>query len=235
MNSQLALLVPLFLAVLSFDELTAQSSPTDPQWEKEISKLEEKFRSHPEKAGGILFVGSSSIRLWKLDDSFPEVVTVNHGFGGSQLSDVIHYFDRIVVPVRPRAIVLYAGDNDIAKGKSPETVVSDFRRFHQKSLEAFPQTPVYFISIKPSLKRWNLKEPMQTANRQVAAFCETTKTARYIDIWPGMLLKDDTPDPRLFAEDGLHLNATGYAGWTKVLRNRLEEDHLVSPSSTGKP
>ena len=99
------------------------------RWEKSIGEIEQRIASGKSAPGAVLFVGSSSIRLWKLDDSFPDMVTANHGFGGSFLSDSVHFFDRIVVPVKPTAVVVYAGDNDIASGKTPEVIYADFQQF----------------------------------------------------------------------------------------------------------
>lgn len=217
--------------------MQAGQTPEDDgdRWEKEIQNLETKFRSDRSQEGGILFVGSSSIRLWNLKESFPDADTVNHGFGGSVLADSVQFFDRIVIPVKPRAIILYAGDNDIAQGKSPETVLHDFQQFHKRTREAFPNAPVYFLSIKPSLKRWTLRDQMQTANRKIAEFCKTGEKAVFVDVWSVMLQEDGTPRPQLFAEDGLHLNSAGYALWTEVLTKQFRDDLLLPAKPDENP
>ncbi|MBN1362511.1 MAG: hypothetical protein JW993_18080 [Sedimentisphaerales bacterium] len=107
-------------------------------------------------ADPILFVGSSSIRLWKTHESFPELPIVNRGFGGAHISDVVHFADRIVLPYAPRLIVFYAGDNDVAAGKSASRVLCDYRRFVELVHAKLPETRIIFISIKPSSSRWSL-------------------------------------------------------------------------------
>ncbi len=121
------------------------------RFEAEIRDFERYDAEHPWPAGGILFVGSSTIRRWDLAQSFPDLPTLNRGFGGSQLSDVLHYFDRIVVPYRPRVVVLYEGDNDLAAGETAEQVVAELRQFVTRLRETLPGTRLIVVSIKPSL------------------------------------------------------------------------------------
>lgn len=174
------------------------------------------------RPGRPLFVGSSSIRLWKLDESFPQLQAVNHGFGGSELSDSVRLFDRIVKPVQPSIIVVYAGDNDIAKGKKADQVVSDFRAFVSKARASLSKpTPILFIAIKPSLSRWALAEEMQRANHQIQTICSQDSSLTFVDIWQPMLNDQGTPTESLFLKDGLHLNESGYRIWATELRRHL--------------
>jgi lysophospholipase L1-like esterase len=169
-------------------------------------------------------VGSSSIRLWKLDKSFPDLKTANHGFGGSQLEDSVRYFERIVVPVKPTIIVLYAGDNDIASGKSAAAVSKDFREFIEKVEQQLPTCRrVIFVSIKPSIRRWTLAEKMQEANASIRKICESNTRLEFVDIWPPMLNSEGEPKAELFVEDGLHLSEAGYSVWSQALRPHLAE------------
>lgn len=213
-----------FCSVLLSDEVP------NPKWEKEIQTIEKKFVSGGSRKNGILFVGSSSIRLWKLDRNFPGHPVLNHGFGGSVLSDSVDYFDRLVTPTEPQMIVLYAGDNDIANGKSPETIANDFRKFLDNVRSEVPRCQkVIYISIKPSVKRWSMAEAMQKTNQQIREICESDETADFLDIWPLML--DDTarPRPDLLAEDGLHLNEAGYEIWNNALRPLLTLEPAAKP------
>jgi lysophospholipase L1-like esterase len=188
------------------------------RWDEAIRKFEEQDAAKPPAPGGVVFVGSSSIRMWDLKKSFPDLAAVNRGFGGSQLADAVHFAHRIVTPYKPRLVVLYAGDNDIAAGKSPEQVVADFRRFVKTVREKSPEARIAYIAIKPSLKRWSLVEKMREANRQIAAIAERDERLHFVDIDAPMIGEDRMPRPELYARDGLHLSEEGYQVWSERLR-----------------
>ena len=174
------------------------------------------------KPGSVLFIGSSSIRAWNLTKWFPEHATINHGFGGSEVSDSLQFFDRIVKPLKPSMILMYAGDNDIAKGKTADVVHVDFQSFARRvKTDLGPETKLAFIAIKPSLKRWALSGEMSKANAQIAEDCAKDDQLEYVDIWNPMLGKDGKPMPDLFIKDGLHLSDKGYAMWTAVVTELL--------------
>jgi lysophospholipase L1-like esterase len=188
------------------------------KWGKDISAIEAKIQSGESQQGSILFVGSSSIRLWKLKESFPERVTSNHGFGGSQMADSVHFFERIVTPVKPSVIVIYAGDNDIAQEKSPQVVAEDFAQFAAKVKEQLPECrKVIFVAIKPSVKRWALADTIKTTNQLIRTNCEKDERLHFLDIWTPMLDANGQPRPELLLEDGLHMNADGYKIWNNAL------------------
>ena len=198
--------------------------PNFARWEKDIQRFESQIADGQAKPGEVLFIGSSSIRMWKLDESFPEKDYVNFGFGGSEVADSLHFFDRVVKPLQPRAVVMYAGDNDVAKGKTAERVHSDFQKFVARVKEDLPeQTRVLYIAIKPSLKRWELREEMAKANGLIESDCGKDDRLEFVDIWTPMLGQDGTPQPTLFAKDGLHLNDDGYKLWTSVLSEDLSK------------
>jgi lysophospholipase L1-like esterase len=192
------------------------------RWEAQIQAFEEQDRANPPPEGEIVFVGSSSIRGWDLRKYFPDLPALNRGFGGSQIPDSTHYADRIIIPYKPALIVLYAGDNDIAAGHSPDQVSADFGRFVAKIEAALPEARVLFISIKPSLQRWHLVEKMREANRLIREQCAQDDHLTYVDIDTPMLAEDGKPRKELFKEDGLHLNAEGYALWTAILKPFLQ-------------
>ena len=192
------------------------------RWEEAIAAFEQSDQKNPPPKGGVLFVGSSSIRLWDLDAHFPKIDAINRGFGGSQLSDVVHYTDRIVLPYEPRLIVLYAGDNDIAAGKSPEQVFQDFQQFVNRVRARQPGTKIAFIAIKPSLKRWPLIDKIRDANARIERMCREDDRLTFVDIDAPMLGPDGKPRPELFREDGLHLNEDGYRLWTSLLKTSLD-------------
>jgi lysophospholipase L1-like esterase len=186
-------------------------------WGKEISAMEAKAEKAQYAKGGYLFVGSSSIRMWDLKKSFPELATINHGFGGSELSDSIQYAERIVIPFQPKVVFLYAGDNDIGNGKKAEEVVKDFVTFAATLRAALPETQVVFLPIKPSLKRWPLWPEMKKANSEIEMFAKTMAHLHYLDTATPMLGQDGKPMAELFMSDGLHMTEKGYALWNKVV------------------
>ena len=192
------------------------------RWEKYIARFEVTDKKKMPKPGGVLFIGSSSIRMWKtLKQDFSGFSVINRGFGGSQIADSTHFAERILHPYKPRQIVLYAGDNDVNAGKSPETVLADFQQFVKTVLAKLPEARISFIAIKPSLSRWKLSEKMVKANALVHSECAKSKRLDYIDIWQPMLGDDGKPMPNLFLRDGLHLNAKGYALWTSLVKPLL--------------
>jgi len=168
-----------------------------------------------------LFVGSSSIRLWPTAKAFPGVSVINRGFGGSELSDVIHYYDSLIRPYAPARIVLYAGDNDIASGKSADRVFADYVQLVTLVRRDFPAAELVFISIKPSKDRWSLWPIMVETNRMVAHYAEQHAGLRYADLATPLLGENGEPGD-FYIADGLHLNAAGYALWQRGLESFLE-------------
>jgi lysophospholipase L1-like esterase len=209
----------LALPVLAVGQETAKSPD---RFEADIRKFEEQDAQSPTQPGGVLFVGSSSIRLWDLKESFPDLNAVNRGFGGSYLSDVAHFAGRIVIPRKPRLVIVYGGDNDIAAGRTPEQVLEAYCRLVETIHAELPETRIAFISIKPSIARWKLVEKMRQANSAIAAIAVKDPRLAYIDIDAPMLGPDKLPRPELFRDDGLHLNAAGYKVWTDRVRAALE-------------
>jgi lysophospholipase L1-like esterase len=194
------------------------------RWEKDIAAFEKQDREKAPPKNPIVFVGSSSIRLWDLSTSFPRLPAINRGFGGSHMADVVHFAPRIVLKYEPRLIVLYAGDNDIAAGKTPQRVHADFQVFVKTVLEKLPKMRIVFICIKPSLHRWALIDKIRQANALIEAECKKDDRLVYLDIATPMLGDDGKPRRELFADDGLHLNAKGYAVWAECLKPYLEPD-----------
>lgn len=179
-------------------------------------------KSMPEK-GQFLFLGSSSIRRWDTAKAFPGIDSINRGFGGSQTSDCIYFFERIVLPYEPAVIVFYEGDNDIGAGKPKEQVVKDFKTFAKLVRDKLPGTKIVHIPIKPSIKRWALWPKMDFVNRKVQALAKKRKDLYYADIATPMLSTGSPPDESLFAADRLHLSDKGNALWASVIRPVIEQ------------
>jgi len=210
------------LMVLFATSLWADDKSEGPErWEADIQKFEAEDARVRRRPNPTLFIGSSSIRKWDLNQSFPGANMINRGFGGSEIADSIHFADRIVFPYRPVKIVLYAGDNDISRGKTAAQVVKDFGTFTKRVHAKLPETKMIFIAIKPSIKRWALVSQMRDANRQIQAICEQHDWLAFADIDKPMIGNDGQPKPKLFVKDGLHLSPAGYAVWKKVLAPHL--------------
>lgn len=204
-------------------ETIARERATPKDWEPSIKAFEEADREAPPPENPILFLGSSSIRKWDLSSSFPDHFTINRGFGGSELSDAIRYFDRIVLPSHPRIIFLYAGDNDINRNKTAEQVVADYQTFAQLVRSKIPATQFAFIAIKPSIKRWHLWPEMKRANEMIHDLSQAHDNLHCLDIASPMLGPDGKLIREFFEKDGLHLNPAGYRVWTKVVTGWLEK------------
>jgi lysophospholipase L1-like esterase len=188
----------------------------------EIEAFIEADRARPPAPGQIVFVGSSSIRFWTtLAEDMAPLATVRRGFGGAHLSHVLYEAPRVILPYAPRAVVVYAGDNDIGAGKRAETVVADFEALVERIHASLPETDVWFLSIKPSRLRRALWPEMVKANEGIRARAERDPRVRYVDVGTSLLGTDGEPDRRFFRFDGLHLNAAGYAAWTAVVRPAL--------------
>lgn len=197
----------------------------DAPFEKEIRAFEAADRKQAPPQHAVLFIGSSTIRIWKtLPQDFPELTVINRGFGGSQIADSTRYADRIAIPYHPSRIVMYAGDNDIAAGKSPQQVFEDFKAFEKKIHDALPGVPIDYISIKPSVARWKLVDKIKEANRLIEQFAHDQKNVEFVDIFPAMLSPEGKPRPDLLKPDGLHMNAKGYAIVISILKPRIEPE-----------
>jgi len=210
-------------------------SATAEFWEDEIEAFEQSDAESAPEPGAIVFTGSSSIRMWdSLAEDMAPYRVLNRGFGGSHLAHVDTYAERIVLPYQPRAIVLYAGDNDVGSGKTAETVARDFDRFVERVRAAGSDAPILFVAIKPSRLRFEQWPVMAAANAAIAERCAKDPLLHYADIAGPMLAlaEDGEPPPgRLFLFDGLHLSADGYAIWTRVMRQALEQ--AVGPPPAG--
>jgi lysophospholipase L1-like esterase len=202
--------------------------PPPQQWRSEIDRLVAQDHAMPPPQHGVLFVGSSSIRMWTaLPADFPGTPVINRGFGGSTIADSTYYADRIIVPYHPRLIVMYAGDNDIDEGCTPRQVLEEFKAFVAKVRLALPDVAIAYISIKPSIARAAEWPPMREANREIADWARGQQQITYVDAATKMLDAHGKPRPELFREDGLHMSRAGYAIWIEALKPVLARSGFV--------
>lgn len=195
-------------------------------FEAEILAFEAADRTNPPPPGGVLFIGSSSIRLWStLTQDFPELPVLNRGFGGSIIADSIRYTPRIVLPYKPKMIVFYAGSNDVAKGLTPEQVRTQFATFVDGVRGTLPDTRIVFVSINPSVSRLSQRERVVEANHRVEGYVREQSRKgwklNYIDSYSKLLSAEGMPRPEILRKDGLHLNADGYVLWRSVLKPEI--------------
>ena len=212
------------LALLPFQLFTGPAAAQDfSQWEQSITRIEKGARSRHIKPGKqILFTGSSSIVGWNsLAANFPDKKILNHAFGGSQTFEVLHFAERIILPYKPKQVVIYSGDNDIAAGKSPQTVLADFTALFNKIRTENNRIWVTFISIKPSPSRKQFMPAIVQTNQLVKDFLRIQKRTSYADVYNPMLLPDGKPNPLLFKPDSLHMVDAGYKLWAEVLKPHL--------------
>jgi lysophospholipase L1-like esterase len=203
--------------------LAADPNPKEfTKWEKEIGKIEEQLKANPPAKGGVFFAGSSTMRLWNLEKSFPDQGYVNVGFGGSEVRDSTHFAERILIAYEPKTIVFYAGDNDINSKRTAEQVRDDFAAFAKLIRTKLPKTRIVYLPIKPSIARWKLYDEQKKANGYVKKMAEEDKLLTYVDLVPVTLGADGRPKPEYFVKDGLHLSDAGYAAWVVLVKKALE-------------
>tara|TARA_B110000014_G_scaffold236605_1_gene201974 strand:- start:997 stop:1665 length:669 start_codon:yes stop_codon:yes gene_type:complete len=176
---------------------------------------------------GILFLGSSSIRKWPTSNYFDYLPIINRGFGGSHISDVNYYFKSIASIYKPRTIVLYAGDNDIAGKKTPEQVLEDYIDFIILVREHLPQTKIIYLPIKPSPSRWSMWNDMRQANRLIKMYTDSDNMQYYADTATPMLDSQGKPLGDLFVGDSLHLSKKGYDLWSEILKPILDSLTMI--------
>lgn len=213
----------LLLVVCGQARLWAAPAPPDPaRFEANIRAFEEQDRRQAPPQGAILFYGSSSIVGWDTKASFPDLVTINRGFGGSHMSDAIHFAGRAAIPYKPRLIVVYEGDNDLAHGTPPEAVRDGFLELVAKVRAALPGTRFAYLSTKPSAARWSIVDRIRQANELIREAIAKDPLCAYVDVFSATMSGYGRPRLSLFQPDGLHLNAEGYRVWTRVLRPYLD-------------
>ena len=192
-------------------------------WSPDMKAFAAKDAAAPSAKDSVLFVGSSSIRLWQtLAEDFPGVPVVNRGFGGSHVSDALVHFDRLVSPHQPRLIVFYSGTNDLASGKAPADIAAEFERFCARVHETKPAAKILFVSAQFAPSRWALRGQMAELNERVAKFCAADPRRSFLDTNPSMLGADGQPRLELYSADQLHMSPAGYAVWKGLVAPRLQ-------------
>lgn len=189
---------------------------------REVEAFAKANAGHPLAPDATLFLGSSSIRLWDTASSFPDLMTSNRGFGGASTPHVLHYYDRLRPPGKPRAIVVYVGENDLAGGATPDKVAKDMLTLLKRLRSDYAGASIACLSLKPSPLRWTLWPKMTAVNQALIGASRSAKFD-YLDVGSLLLAPDGLPDASLFRADGLHMNARGYERWTRTIRAWLQQ------------
>ena len=194
------------------------------RFEKDIQRFEEQDKKDQPPKGAVLFIGSSSIRLWRtLERDFAGIPVINRGFGGALFSDVIDFSDRIVVPYQPNTIVIYAGSRDLRiNGCGPEEVLRRFRQFREMVRAELPDTRICYVSMKPSIGKWKTIHLDEEANRLIEEYSRKTAGVEFIDIWSPMVAESSPPPKKYFQPDLNHPSQEGYKLWAKAIRPFIE-------------
>jgi len=181
------------------------------RWEKDIAAYEAMDRVNPPPRGGVLFIGSSTIRLWKtLERDFPDHRVINRGFGGSQIADSTCFAERIIFPYEPRVVVLRTGGNDLHAGKTPAQVFADYQAFVARVHARLPRTRIVYIATNPTPARWAERDAAKALNTMIETYARPRPYLKYVETYDMVLGPDGLPRPELFAADRLHFSPEGY-------------------------
>lgn len=208
-------------AILAQGASATQTAEAE-RWAKEMAAFAADDEARPFAAGGLVFVGSSSIRLWDLAAAFPGRPALNRGFGGSQIPDSVRHVERLVLRHTPRTVIFYAGDNDLAAGRTPAQVLADFQAFVAAIHGPLPATRIAFVAIKPSLARWAIVDKVRDTNARIREACDADDRLGFVDVDGPMIGWNGKPRADLFVADGLHLSAKGYALWNVLVTPFLD-------------
>jgi lysophospholipase L1-like esterase len=210
----------LFFVIVLVCRFSVEAQP----FFQEVDAFSKIDAERPPPPNAILFIGSSSFKLWKgVDSSFPGKTIINRAFGGSSLTHQIDYIDKIIYPYDPRQILVYCGENDIAESKlvTADTVLQRFKRLHALIRNKYPKVPISFVSIKPSPVRAEFLSTVIESNKLIKSFCKKSKRTDFIDVFTPMLGLDNKPREDIFLSDRLHMNKNGYTIWKKSIEPYL--------------
>lgn len=212
------------------DNSPAQTGLSENRFERNVRAYEEADKTNTPPQGAILLAGDSQFFRWKtLHEDLPGYTIINRGIDSFQTSDLLHFTDRLVLPYKPRLIVLHVGGNDVHNGKSPERVLADFQAFVSKVRAVLPQVPIAFSSITPGPGRWDEADRRKQTNRVIKDSIATQKNLHFIDLWDAMLTPDGKPREDLWVEDRIHPNHAGYLIRVEIMKPILGEPERKTP------
>ncbi|MFN3404927.1 MAG: GDSL-type esterase/lipase family protein [Cytophagaceae bacterium] len=219
-------MIRILSVVLVFITINLPSLSQDvKKWEETILQFEKRDVGNPVKKNGVVFAGSSSVVMWKtLEEDFKGINVINRGFGGSCISDLVYYVDRVILVYKPSQVFIYSGENDIAFGAAPEEVLNDFKILVKRIQEKLPACRIHYISIKPSPSRRIYQEDFRKANFLIESFIKNQNNPKlkFINVFDAMLDDIGRPRPALFIADSLHMNQDGYKIWKGIVGSYLK-------------
>jgi lysophospholipase L1-like esterase len=213
-----------FFLIIFLQLATLTSNAQDPnRFKEQVDELVNKEYNFRNDKKLVVFTGSSSIRMWNdVQSYFPEYNVINNGFGGSHFSDLLHYYDEMIVKPKPEILFIYEGDNDINDKKKPSKVLKEAKQLVDKIQNDLPGTRIVFISPKPSIARVQLKNKYITFNNKLERFCNRKQNVDFANVWTPMLDVNGNVFKDVFLEDGLHMNKKGYDIWGNVIGGFLK-------------
>jgi len=216
-KSNLITLIFLFTGILV-------SNAQDPnRFKEQVDELAGKEYNFSNDKKLVVFTGSSSIRMWKdVQSYFPDYNVINNGFGGSQFSDLLYFYDEMILKPKPEILFIYEGDNDLADKKKPSKILKEAKVLAGKIKDDLPETKIVFISPKPSIARVHLKNDYINLNTKLKKYCKKQPNISFADVWYPMLDNQGNVFKDVFIEDGLHMNKKGYDIWGNVIGEFLE-------------
>lgn len=200
----------------------------DPKrFQKSIDELVTKEYNFDTGKELVVFSGSSSIKLWKdVDTVYPEYNVINNGFGGSHFSDLIYYYNEVIVRPQPDILFIYEGDNDVASGKKATDIIKEARILIKQIKKDLPDTRIIIISVKPSVARKEFKAEYIKLNRLLEKLAKRTKGVEFADVWNAMVDQNGDVYTDIFVDDNLHLNKKGYKIWAEVIGKHLPKSSV---------
>jgi lysophospholipase L1-like esterase len=200
------------------------SNAQDPnRFKEQVNELTNKEYDFSNDKKSVVFAGSSSIRMWKdVQTYFPDYNVINNGFGGSQFSDLLHFYNELILQPKPEILFIYEGDNDISDKKKPRKIMKEAKQLTEKIKKDLPETRIIFISPKPSIARVQLKNEYIKFNKKLKKYCQKQGDVGFADVWYPMLDSNRNVYKDVFLDDGLHMNKKGYDIWGNVIGKFLE-------------
>ena len=193
------------------------------KWKDDVDRLISIDHGFKDGDDLFLFTGSSSIVMWKnIRDQFPDNKIINNGFGGSQMHELLYFLEELVINYKPAKVFIYEGDNDISEGRTTNNIMKSTKKITRIIKQKLPGTKIYYISPKPSIARWELKEQYISLNTRLNKYALKNKGVFFIDVWNPMLTEDGSLNSELFISDGLHMNQKGYEIWSKAVKPFVE-------------
>jgi lysophospholipase L1-like esterase len=227
-------MVLLLLTALGALDAAAQQQADPTRFEDDILRFEAADAAQPPPAGAIVLTGSSSIARWndQAEAALAPLTVIPRGFGGSTMSDLLYYLDRVALAYQPRAILIYEGDNDTAMDVPNATILNQLRQLIERVHTELPATRIYVLGVKPSILRENIWPVARELNESYRELADSEPLVYYVDVATPLLDDAGRTRPDIYVGDNLHLNDRGNLIWGAAIRAALmprEIAHETAP------